>query len=119
LCYYFGHLNIVYFAVPGKVEQLVLNPGSYRVIVDWKKPISNSDCVTKYNIEWVNNLSGSKDTGSVSSNKFSYTIPGLDACVVYEVSVTAVNADDKGAEAETAKVRTAGNYHTHIILLCL
>jgi hypothetical protein len=98
-----------------------LNQGSHSIIVDWKKPSSNSDCVTKYIIEWVNNLSGSKDTSSVSSDEFSYTIKDLDACVEYAVSVTAVNADDKGAEAVTGKERTetAGNYHTHIILLCV
>jgi hypothetical protein len=119
LCYYFGHLDIVYFAVPGLVEGLSLNPGSDNIIVKWEKPNSNSDCVMNYIIEWVNPLvSGSKDTSSVSSDEFSYTIKDLDACVAYAVSVRTVNADGDGAEAVTDKT-TTGNYHTHIILLCL
>jgi hypothetical protein len=105
--------------VPDKVEELVLKQGSHSIEVNWKKPSSNSDCVTKYIIEWVNNLSGSKDTSSVSSDEFSYTITDLDACVEYEVSVTGVNADDKGAEAVTGKMKTgtAGNYHTHYFVM--
>jgi hypothetical protein len=67
----------------------------------------------------VNNLSGSNDTSTVSSGEDSFIIEHLDACVEYEVSVTAGNAESKGDEAVTRKARTdtAGNYHTHIILL--
>jgi hypothetical protein len=119
LCYYFGHLNIVYFAVPGKVEEIVLKPSSYSIIVEWK-PGSYSDCVMEYIIEWVNNPVGSGQI-SVSFRVDSYTIQDLDACVTYEVSVTAVNEDNKGdvAENRTATTETAGNYQTHIIFLCL
>jgi hypothetical protein len=118
LCYYFGHLNIVYFAVPGKVEELSLKPDLDNIEVNWKKPTSDSGCVTKYIIEWVNTVSGIKDTATVTSEEDTFIIEDLDACVQYAVSVRAVNADDKGAEAVTLKA-TTGNYHTHIILLCL
>jgi hypothetical protein len=118
LCYYFGHLNIVYFAVPGEVEELSLDPGSENITVNWKKPNSNSDCVTNYTIEWVSTVSGSESKNDVTSDEF-YTIEDLDACVQYAVSVTAVNADGDGAEAVSRKARTGGNYDTHIILLCL
>jgi hypothetical protein len=118
LCYYFGHLIIFYFAVPGPVVGLSLNPGRNKITVKWGKPNSDSDCVMKYIIEWVNNLDGSKDTSSVSSGEDFFIIENLDACVEYAVSVTAVNANDEGAEAVTLKT-TTGNYHTHIILLCL
>jgi hypothetical protein len=116
LCYYFGHLHVVYFAVPGQVEELSLDPGSDCITVNWKKPISNGDCVTEYIIEWVNNLSGREGNITVSKDEFSYNITGLDACVEYEVSV---RADVVGAEAATAieTTQTAGNYHTHIISL--
>jgi hypothetical protein len=109
--------------VPGKVEDLNLNPGSDSIIVNWKEPSSNSDCVTKYIIKWVDNQGVSKDTSIDSSGEdsYSYTINDLDGCVEYAVSVTAVNEKDKGGEAETgsATTETAGNVHTHIILLCL
>jgi hypothetical protein len=123
LCYYFGHFNIVYFAGPGKVEDLVLKPGQKNIILDWKKPSSNGDCVTKYGIEWANKISGRKNTSSVSSDEFSekvpYTIEGLDACVEYAVSVTAVNANGDRAEAVTEEetTETAGNYHTHYFVM--
>jgi hypothetical protein len=122
LCYYFGHLNIVYFAVPGPVEELSLKPGSNNIEVNWKKPTSDSNCVANYIIEWVNPLvSGSEGSHTASSDEFSYNIEDLDACEEYEVSVTVVNVDGEGAEAVTRKAttETAGNYHTHIILLCL
>jgi hypothetical protein len=94
-----------------------LDSSSHSIIVIWKKPISNSDCVTEYIIEWVNNLSGREGNITVSKDEFSYTIPGLDACVEYAVSV---RADLEGAEAATAieTTETAGNYHTHIVFLC-
>jgi hypothetical protein len=117
LCYYFGHLNIVYFAVPGPVVGLSFNPGSDKIIVKWEKPGSNSDCVTNYVIEWVSTVNGSESKNEVTSDEF-YTIEDLDACVEYEVSVTAVNADGNGTKAVTDKT-TTGNYHTHIILLYL
>jgi hypothetical protein len=112
--------NIVYFAVPGGVEGLSLDAGSNKIIVNWEKPTSNSDCVTNYTIEWGSTLSGSERKNDITSDEF-YTIEDLDSCVQYAVSVRAVNADDAGAEAVILKAttETAGNYHTHIILLCL
>jgi hypothetical protein len=118
-CYYFGYLNIVYFAVPDKVEGLSLNQGSHNIEVNWEKPTLNSDCVANYIIEWVNPLvSGSEGSHTASSDEFSYNIEDLDGCVEYAVSVTAVNADNGRAEAVTLKA-TTGIYHIHIILLFL
>jgi hypothetical protein len=105
--------------VPGKVG-LELFQGLYNKIVDWYGPVSNRDCVTKYIIEWLNTVSGSGGKHELSSDVSSYTIQGLDACVEYAVSVTAVNADEIGEPGTgTATPESAGNYHTHIILLCL
>jgi hypothetical protein len=113
----FGHLNIVYFAVPGKVEKLVLKPGSDRIVVEWI-PGSNSDCVRNYIIYWVKALSGSSGNTIGLSGGNSLTIEGLGACEEYNVSVRAVDAKGDGDDAVTDKT-TTGNYHTHIILLCL
>jgi hypothetical protein len=110
--------NIVYFAVPGPVEELLLDPGSDNITVKWEKPTSNSDCVTNYVIHWVKALSESSGNRIALSEVYSFTIVDLDACEVYSVSVTAVNADNKGDGTVTGTV-TTGNYHTHIILLCL
>jgi hypothetical protein len=118
LCYYFGHLNIVYFAVPGPVVGLSLNPGSGKIIVKWEKPASNSDCVKNYIIEWVNTVSGSEGSYTASSNELTYTIEESEACEEYEISVRAVDAKGDGDDAVHDKTKT-GNYHTQIILLCL
>jgi hypothetical protein len=114
-------LNNVNFAVPGEVEDLSLYVGSHNIILIWKKPSSNSDCVTNYMIEWVNTVSGIKDSGTVTSEEDIFIIEDLDACVEYAVSVTARNADNVGDNTVTQQVttKTVGNYHTHIILLCL
>jgi hypothetical protein len=107
--------------VPGQVEKLVLYAGTRNIMVTWKKPSSNSDCVTNYIIEWVNTVSGIKDTATVRSEEDTVIIEDLDACVQYAVSVTAVYVDNVGDNTVTqqVKTKTAGNYHTHIILLCL
>jgi hypothetical protein len=104
-----------YFAAPGKVEGLSLNPGSHNIIVNWEKPTLNSDCVTNYIIEWVNTMSGIGGSQLVSSDQFSYTIEDLDPCEENAVSVKAVNAKGGGADAVTGKTttETAGNCHTH------
>jgi hypothetical protein len=121
LRYNFGHLKTVYFAGPGGVEELFLNPLSHVIIVNWEKPSLNSDCVRNYIIKWVNTVSGSSRNTSVLSEKDSFIIEHLDACVDYAVSVTAVNAYDVGDKAVTRNATTviAGNCQTHIILLCL
>jgi hypothetical protein len=98
--------------VPGGVEELSLNPGSNNIIVKWKKPILNSYCVTKYVIYWVNTLSGSNDTSSVSSEEDSFIIEHLDACEVYEVSVTAVNEKDEDTDV-TGKMATQTTCNSH------
>jgi hypothetical protein len=106
--------------VPGGVEELSLYAGSVNIMVNWKKPTLNSDCVTKYIIEWVNTVSGIKGTVTVTSEEDIFIIEDLDACVEYAVSVTARNVINVGDNTVTKQVttKTAGNYHTHIILLC-
>jgi hypothetical protein len=121
LCYYFGHLKTVYFAVPGEIEDLTLKPATHSIFVTWKNASSNSDSITNYTIECVNTVIEHRQTTSVAREEGWFFIENLDACVEYEVSVTAVNADDEGNKTVNCKVTTVtvGNCHTHIILLCL
>jgi len=111
--------DIVYFAVPGQVENLTLIPGPYDVNVTWMKPILNSYCVTQYVIDWVHTEIGSNSTKNVSSDDNSVLIEDLDACVEYEVSVRAMNEENESTDAVTGNTRTeiVGNYHAQIILL--
>jgi hypothetical protein len=110
---------IVYFAVPGQVEDLSLKPGSNNITVNWKKPILNSYCVTHYVIYWVHTLSGRNDSSIVSSEEDSFVIADLEACAEFEVSVRAVNEKNDSSDAVTGNTptETDGNYQTHYFVL--
>jgi hypothetical protein len=100
--------------VPGPVVGLSLKPGSNNITVNWKKPIINGYCVTNYVIYWVNTLSGSSDTSSVSSKGDSFIIEHLGACEGYEVSVTAVSEKHEDTNlAGKMATQTTCNSHTH------
>jgi hypothetical protein len=113
--------NIVYFAEPGQVENLTLTPSSHNISVNWVKPILNSYCVKQYVIYWEHTLSGSNNSSIVSSEDYSFVIEDLDACVDYNVSVTAENKKNESTDAVTnnTTTETVGNYHAQIILLYL
>ena len=107
--------------MPGHVEELTLTTFSHNISVNWKKPNSDSYCVTLYVIYWVHTIIGSKNCSIVSSEEDSVVIEDLDACVEYEVSVEAVNEENESSDAVTDKntTETVGNYHAQIILLYL
>ena len=116
--------NIVYFAVPGEVEDLSLKPGSHNISVNWRKPTSNSYCVTQYVIHWSHPVNGSNVSSiDPSEENFNYSlvINDLDACVEYEVSVIAEYEENQSTGAVTCNTttETAGNYHAQIIVLYL
>jgi hypothetical protein len=113
--------NIVYFAVPSEVENLDLKPGSHNISVNWKEPRNNSYCVTHYDIYWIHIEGESSGTKTVYDKVDSFVIEDLDACVDYEVSLRALNEEDMSTGVVTGNTttETAGNYHVHIILLCL
>jgi len=107
--------------VPGQVQDFSLKPGSQNISVNWKKPISNSYCVTQYVIYWLHTLNGSNESIVVPSTENSSVIEPLDACVKYEVSLRAENEINESMEAVTNNTitETVGNYHAQIILLYL
>jgi hypothetical protein len=88
--------------------------------IQWKKPSNNSYCVEQYVIEWVHTLSCTKNSTTVESGKNSLDIKGLDACVKYEVTVSAVNEKNESSDNLTSNTTTvtAGNYHAQIFSLC-
>jgi hypothetical protein len=65
----------------------------------------------------VHKLSGSNDRRTVPSEVYSFEIEGLDACVDYQVSVSAVNENNESTEAVTnnTTTETAGNYYAQTI----
>jgi hypothetical protein len=111
--------SVAYFSVPGQVGDLSLKPGLQNISVNWSKPNLNSYCVTQYVINWVR--IGSTDNNTVSSQNGSFVIEDLDACVEYEVSVSAVNEKNESSATVTnyTTTETAGNYHVQITVFCL
>jgi hypothetical protein len=95
--------------VPGHIQELSFTPGLHSIIVNWKEPILNTYCVTKYIINWVEIENGNKDFTIVSWEKDSFVIEGLEACVDYEVSVRARNEKGEISDAVTGKTKTETN----------
>ncbi|XP_023701529.1 receptor-type tyrosine-protein phosphatase H isoform X4 [Cryptotermes secundus] len=82
--------------VPGQVVDLDLKPNPHSVSLQWMKPSNDGDCVTHYAISWRH--TGSENTNSIDIGKeeYSFVIGNLDACVEYEISVSAVNENEEG-----------------------
>ena len=102
--------------MPGQVEDLNLTASSHNISVTWEKPFVNSYCVTQYVIHWVHTLSENENDITVPIEAVSYVIDDLDACVKYEVSVTAVNEENERGDAVTCNTttETVGNYHVQV-----
>jgi hypothetical protein len=69
----------------------------------------------------VHNINGSANSTTVLSEDDSFAIEDLDACVDYEVSVSAVNEYNQSSSVVTdnTTTETAGNYLTQFISLLL
>ncbi|PNF39793.1 hypothetical protein B7P43_G03502 [Cryptotermes secundus] len=82
--------------VPGEVVDLDLKPNPHNISLQWMKPSNDGDCVTHYVISWRH--TGSENTTSIDIGKeeYSFVIGNLDACVEYEISVSAVNDNEEG-----------------------
>jgi hypothetical protein len=93
-----------------------LTPSSHNITVYWKEPILNNYCVTKYVINWKHAVSQSSNHSIVSHEEDFFVIEDVDACVDYNVSVSAQNKKDEstGAVTENMATEAVGNYHTQI-----
>jgi hypothetical protein len=82
-----------------------LKPSPHNVSLEWKKPSNNGDCVIRYAISW--RPTGSENTSSTDTGKedYSFVIGNLDACVEYEISVSAVN-ENEDRNITTINMRT-------------
>jgi hypothetical protein len=74
-----------------------LKPSSHNVSLEWKKPSNNGDCVTHYAVSWRHAESGNIGHTDTGKEEYSFVIGSLDACVEYEVSVSAVNENDESS----------------------
>jgi hypothetical protein len=86
---------ILCFTVPGQVVDLDLKPSPHSVSLEWKKPSNNGDCVTHYSVSWRHTGSGNTGSNNITKEEHSFVIGSLDACVLYEISVSAVNKNNE------------------------
>jgi hypothetical protein len=98
--------------VPGQVVGLTPVASAHSVTVEWKKPSYNGECVTRYDISWGEAGSGQTGSNTTTEEEYSFTIESLDACVKYDISVSAVNRkDESNATTVSATTETDGKYH--------
>jgi hypothetical protein len=96
MVYFFSSVYIsLCFTVPGQVVDLDLKPSPHSVSLEWKKPSNNGDCVTHYTVSWRHTGSGNTGSNNTTKEEYSFVIGSLDACVLYEISVSAVNENNK------------------------
>jgi hypothetical protein len=93
--FFYSVYNILCFTVPGPVVDLDLKPSPHNVSLEWKKPSSDGDCVTRYVISWRHTGSENTNSTDIGKEESSYVIGDLAACVQYEISVSAVNENNE------------------------
>jgi hypothetical protein len=91
---------------PGKVENLNVTEDSHAITLNWTKPSKNYFCIEHYVIEWRATIYESSISGSNTTEKESFVIEGLEACVNYEVYVRAVDNNNNNSEPEVRNVTT-------------
>jgi hypothetical protein len=102
---FFAVYIVICFTVPGQIVDLALVPSPHNVSLEWKKPSYNGDCVTHYEISWRHTENGNTSSSNTGKEEYSYVIGSLDACVVYEISVSAENGKNESNVREVS-VRT-------------
>jgi hypothetical protein len=116
VCFSTGHI-VLNVTVPGQVVGLTPVASAHNVTVEWKKPSYNGECVTRYDISWRRTGSGQTGSNTTTEKEDSFTIESLDACVEYDISVSAVNRkDESNATTVSVTTETDGKYHVLFIL---
>ncbi|KAG7160510.1 collagen alpha-1(XIV) chain-like [Homarus americanus] len=70
--------------------------------LQWFEPITNSPCVIQYDLTWTDGINtGSAKISDVTSNKFEYTIEGLNSCDEYTITLSAKSTT---SESRTKKI---------------
>ena len=90
------------FTVPGPPENVTTKPVSQTsVIVSWTPPVEKNGILTNYTITWQAGADMYNNTVVVDSNSSSYTVEGLQTCLMYNFSVAASISLGGGEPAST------------------
>ena len=87
----------IYPLVPGQLTVRVTSTTSTSISLSWNVP--SGSVVTSYEVMWralssgdeANDDGGSETSGSITST--SYTIQELESFTIYNITITAINAD--------------------------
>jgi hypothetical protein len=100
------------FLVPGKVVNLTVEPNSNSISLSWINPYEEENCSVSYTIAWKG-ITDASSNGSYVTEDNSFIIGSLEACVTFEVSVSALCVNCSESETEIINVTTlaAGKLH--------
>lgn len=96
---------LLLLTAPGKIKSLNVTEDSHKITLNWTRPSGNDDCDISYGIDWRRAITNESRNHTDTEEEFC-VIEGLDACVMYEVSVTAMIAKNLSSEAEVKNVTT-------------
>ena len=84
----------LHFIDTGKIGNFSVETDSNSIKLSWINSTEDENCTADYTIEWKNITDGKRNGCDITGNK-SCVIEGLEACVTFEVSVSAlcVNKD--------------------------
>jgi hypothetical protein len=94
------------FTGPKKVESLLVTEDSHDLTLNWTKPSESDACIEYFVIEWKSIAYKNSSEGSSNTTEEFFVIEDLEACVDYEVSVTAVDKNKNNSEPEVRNVTT-------------
>ena len=104
----------LHFIGTGNNMNLTLEPDTNSINVSWINPYEEENCNVNYTIMWKDFTDESRNGSDFTENN-NYVIDSLEACVTFEVSVSALCVDSGESETETANVTTLADGKWHVM----
>jgi hypothetical protein len=103
----------LHFILTGKSEISTVKAYSHTIKLSWNKSNGDENCTVSYAIAWKDIRDGSRNGSNVTTNN-SYVIVSLEACVTFEVSVSALYVNCSESEAAITNVTTLPDGKWHV-----
>lgn len=102
----------LHFIVTGEIANLTAVPGTHSIELHWIYSREDENCTVSYAIAWKDFTDESRNGSNVTEDNL-YVIDSLEACVTYEVSVSAlyVNGNESEAAFTNATTLPVGKWH--------
>jgi hypothetical protein len=96
----------LHFIVTGKIEIPTVEADSHTITLSWNNTNEDENCTVSYSIAWKDITDGSRNGSDITANN-SYVIHSLEACVTFEVSVSALCINCSESEVNCSEVEAA------------